>query len=135
MTDMTDAPAARTRRLQNIATASFLCLIVLSVLWEGWLAPARGVPPGLWLTLKTVPLLLPLFGLLHGKPYTFAWASMLMLPYLAEGVVLSYQYRAQAFAAHNTLPYALLETLLSAVFIVSASYYARDRSIELAKSA
>ena len=138
MTDTTDthlAPADRTRFLQNIATYSYLALIVLSLLWEGWLAPVSGAPPGLWLTIKAAPLLLPLFGLLHGKPYTFAWASMLLLPYMTEGLVLSWQHRGQALGLHSILPYALLEAVLCIIFIVSASFYARYRSAELAASA
>ena len=117
-----------TRRLRALALSSYIALLILSLLWEGWLAPARNVPPGLWLTLKAAPLLLPLRGLLHGRPYTYAWASMLVLPYFIEGVVLSYQFRAQALALHATLPYALLEIILSLSFIVGATFYARLRA-------
>ena len=116
------------RRLQALALSSYIALLVLSLLWEGWLAPARNVPPGLWLTIKTAPLLLPLYGLLHGRPYTYAWASMLVLPYFIEGIVLSYQFRAQTLALHATLPYAMLEVLLCLSFIVSATFYARLRA-------
>ena len=127
----TQAPAARVQRLYYVASGSYVALIILSLAWEGWLAPARGVPPGFWLTLKALPLLLPLFGLLHGRPYTYAWASMLLLPYFIEGVVLTYQFRAAGIALHSTLPYALLEILLCAGFIISASFYARLRGLEL----
>ena len=117
-----------TRRLQALALSSYVALLILSLLWEGWLAPARNVPPGLWLTLKTAPLLLPLHGLLHSRPYTYAWASMLVLPYFIEGLVLSYQFRAQTLALHATLPYAVIESLLCLSFIVSATFYARLRA-------
>ncbi len=117
-----------TQRLQILALSSYIALLVLSLLWEGWLAPARNVPPGLWLTIKTAPLLLPLYGLLHGRPYTYAWASMLVLPYFTEGIVLSYQFRAQTLALHATLPYAMIEVLLCLSFIVSATFYARLRA-------
>jgi uncharacterized membrane protein len=125
------APTARTQRLYYFAIGSYLTLILLSLAWEGWLAPAKGVPAGLWLTLKTLPLLLPLFGLIHGRPYTYAWASMLVLPYFIEGVVLSYQFSAEALALHATLPYAMIETALCTGFIVSATFYARLRAAEL----
>lgn len=67
------------------AVGSLLALIALSLAWELWLAPAR--PGGSWLVLKAVPLLAPLFGLLHGRRRTFQWTSFLALAYLAEGVV------------------------------------------------
>lgn len=71
--------------LQAGAVASLLALIVLSLAWELWLAPAR--PGGSWLVLKALPLLAPLFGLLHGRRRTFQWTSFLALAYFTEGVV------------------------------------------------
>ncbi len=127
----TQSPSARVQHLYYLASSTYAGLIILSLAWEGWLAPARGVPPGFWLTLKTLPLLLPLSGLLHGRPYTYAWASMLVLPYFIEGVVLTYQFRAAAITLHATLPYALLEVLLCSGFIISATFYARLRGLEL----
>jgi uncharacterized membrane protein len=67
------------------AVGSLLALIVLCLAWELWLAPAR--PGGSWLVLKTLPLLAPLFGLLHGRRRTFQWTAFLALAYFAEGVV------------------------------------------------
>jgi uncharacterized membrane protein len=69
----------------NAAIASLLMLIFLCLVWELWLAPIR--PGGSLLALKTVPLLIPLFGVLHGKRYTFQWSSMFILLYFTEGVV------------------------------------------------
>lgn len=125
----------RTHTLYLLSVGSYLALIVLSVLWEGWLAPAAGAPPDLWLIIKSVPLLLPLFGLLHGKPYTYAWASLLVLIYFTEGVVLTYTYRAQPLSFHDTFTCAAAETALSAVFILSAPFYARFRASELLNEA
>jgi uncharacterized membrane protein len=130
-TTATPTPSARVQRLYYLASSAYVALIVLSLAWEGWLAPAQSVPAGFWLTLKTLPLLLPLRGLLRGRPYTYAWASMLVLPYFIEGVVLTYQFRTEAYALHATLPYALLETLLCTGFIVAATFYARLRGMEL----
>ena len=127
----TPALSPPVQRLYYLASGAYVALILLSLAWEGWLAPARGVPAGFWLTLKTLPLLLPLRGLLRGRPYTYAWASMLLLPYFIEGVVLAYQFRAEAYSPHATLPYALLETVLCTSFIISATYYARLRGMEL----
>jgi uncharacterized membrane protein len=67
------------------AVTSLLALIVLCVAWELVLAPLR--PGGSWLILKVVPLLLPLRGILKRDIYTLQWSSMLILLYLAEGIV------------------------------------------------
>jgi uncharacterized membrane protein len=60
-------------------------LIALCIAWETVLAPLR--PGGSWLALKVLPLLLPLRGILKRDIYTLQWSSMLILLYLAEGVV------------------------------------------------
>jgi uncharacterized membrane protein len=73
------------RALQAGAVGSLLTLIALCLAWELWLAPARA--GGSWLVLKALPLLAPLFGLLHGRLRTFQWTSFLALAYFAEGVV------------------------------------------------
>jgi uncharacterized membrane protein len=67
------------------AALALIALIALAIVWEGWLAPLR--PGGSALVLKAVPLLLPLFGVLKRRVYTFQWASMLILLYFAEGIV------------------------------------------------
>lgn len=113
------------KRLQGLALGFYLMLIVLVLLWEGWLAPAPKAPPGFWLTFKGVLLLLPLFGMLRDRPRSYLWASLLVLFYFMEGVMLIYLHRAETLALHNALPYALIETLLTLGFIVSAGFYIR----------
>lgn len=112
-------------RIQVLAIAAFIGLILLTLAWEGWLAPARNLPPGLWLTVKSLPLLLPLFGLLNGKRYTYKWASMLILLYLGEGIVLAVSQWQQSLVLHSVLPWALLEIVLTLSFFVSAIAYVR----------
>lgn len=67
------------------AVISLVALIGLCVAWELYLAPLR--PGGSWLVLKVVPLLLPLRGVLKRNIYTMQWSSMLILLYVAEGIV------------------------------------------------
>lgn len=69
----------------RVSSFALLGLIVLSVVWEGWLAPLR--PGGSWMILKAVPLLPAVFGILRGKRYTSQWVSMLSLLYFTEGVL------------------------------------------------
>ena len=103
--------------LQNMASASLVSLILLCLAWELWLAPLR--PGGSWLVLKTLPLLAPLFGILHGHLYTYRWSTLLIWPYFAEGVMRAYS--DQDLAAHL----AMAEILLSLTFFLSAALFTR----------
>jgi uncharacterized membrane protein len=67
------------------ALFSLIGLIALSIAWELWLAPLR--PGGSALALKAIPLLFALRGTFRRDVYTLQWASMLLLLYLAEGIV------------------------------------------------
>lgn len=105
------------RALYLGASVSLIALILLCVAWELWLAPLK--PDGSMLVLKVLPLLLPLFGILRGKRYTYQWASMLILFYFTEGVV-------RAWSEHGlSAQLALLEVLLSLIFFGCAIFYAK----------
>ena len=69
--------------------------------------------------LKTLPLLLPLFGILHGKRYTYKWASMFILLYFTEGVVRAWS------DVGLSAKLALAEVVLSLVFFTCAIYFAK----------
>ncbi len=71
--------------LHRGAVAALIALIILCVAWETLLAPVR--PGSFWLALKAVPLLIPLRGIVKRDLYTMQWSSMLILLYLAEGIV------------------------------------------------
>ncbi len=106
-----------TAALRSLASASLIGLILLGLAWELWLAPLR--PGGSWLVLKILPLLLPLFGILEGKVYTYRWSTLLIWLYFTEGAVRAWSDRG--FSADL----ALLEVALSLVFFFSAAFYAR----------
>ncbi|MEW5771778.1 MAG: DUF2069 domain-containing protein [Pseudomonadota bacterium] len=104
--------------LRNLASASLIGLILLGLAWELWLAPLR--PGGTWLVLKIVPLLLPLFGILHGKVYTYRWSTLLIWLYFTEGSVRAWTDPFPGSAL------ALVEVVLSLIFFASAAWYARN---------
>ncbi|MBI3526833.1 MAG: DUF2069 domain-containing protein [Betaproteobacteria bacterium] len=105
------------RVAQLIASASLIALIFLCVAWELWLAPVR--TGGSALALKALPLLLPLFGVLRGKRYTYQWSSMLILAYFTEGVVRAWSERGSGQVM------AVAEIVLSLSFFTAAVWYAR----------
>jgi uncharacterized membrane protein len=102
--------------LRHCAAVSLVCLFLLCVLWELWLAPVR--PGGSLLALKAMPLLLPLRGVIRGNLYTMQWASMLSLLYFMEGVVRAYSDPMRLSAM-----LAAVEIVLSLVFFLSAIAY------------
>lgn len=105
------------KHLQLIASITLMSLITLCLMWEAIIAPLR--PGGSWMTLKVVPLMVPLFGILRGKRYTYQWSTMLILLYLTEGVI----------RFNDTPPgkwLALIEAALSIIFFMAAMFYARQ---------
>lgn len=99
------------------AAASLVGLILLCVAWELMLAPLR--PGGSWMVLKVVPLLFPLRGILKRNIYTMQWSSMLILLYLAEGIVRATTDKGLS----STLGW--IEVALVSVFFVSTILYLR----------
>lgn len=100
-----------------LASASLIGLITLCIAWEAALAPIR--PGGSWLMLKALPLLIPLFGILRGKRYTYQWASMFVLFYFSEGVVRAWSDKGLS----QTL--ALIEVALTVMFFIATIFFAK----------
>ena len=106
------------RLLYAAAVSSLIALIFLCLGWELWWAPIR--PGGSLLALKALPLLLPLFGILHAKRYTYQWSSMFILLYIMEGLVRA---TSEHGASRN---FAITETLLALAFFISVVAYSRS---------
>jgi len=117
MVDRQARHAGPASALRVVSSVSLIALIALCLAWEAWLAPLR--PEGSALILKVLPLLVPLFGVLRGRRYTYQWSSMLIWFYFTEGVVRGWSDKG--LSAHL----AWGEVALSLVFFVSASLYAR----------
>lgn len=108
------------------AWLSLVGLIVLCTAWETVLAPVR--PGGSLLVLKVVPLLVPLFGILREKLYTYRWASMLVLGYFTEGAVRAWSDTGVARAL------AVCEVALAVVFFTCCLAYVRARLAAAARA-
>ncbi len=103
---------------------AWFALFMLLLLWNTILAPSKHFPVALVLVVMVGPLLFPLRGLLHGKPYTHAWASFLIMLYFAHGV-------QEAWVNPGERIYALLEILLSVIFYTAAITYAKLRGRQM----
>ncbi|ADJ64788.1 MULTISPECIES: DUF2069 domain-containing protein [Herbaspirillum] len=107
---------SRARYFHLGACSSLIALILLGLAWELVLAPLR--PGGSWMVLKVLPLLLPLRGVLKRDVYTLQWSSMLILVYLAEGLV-----RATSDAVHLSMQLGWVEVALSLLYFLCALLY------------
>ncbi|MDC1311985.1 DUF2069 domain-containing protein [Burkholderiales bacterium] len=76
----------RTHQLFSIC--GLIVLSLWSLAWEGYIAPLN--PEGSWLILKSVPIILPLIGILRNTLRAYQYAVLLVFPYFIEGVVRSY---------------------------------------------
>ncbi len=125
-----DTSPALPEHWRTIASLSLLALIAWCVAWEAVVAPVR--PGSAWLVIKIIPLLLPLRGITQGKVYTYQWASMLVLLYLAEGIVrvMSDLSPASRFMAAG-------EIVLASLFFAACLLYAgpAKRAARAAKKA
>jgi uncharacterized membrane protein len=117
MADSQAQQAVPAGALRIVSSVSLIALIVMCLAWEAWLAPLR--PGGSALILKVLPLLVPLFGVLHGRRYTYQWSSLLIWFYFTEGAVRAWSDKGLSAQL------AWVEVALSLVFFVSASLYAR----------
>ncbi len=120
--DATPAPVAApaddvVRLTRALAVGALLAMIVLGLAWELWLAPTGNRT---W-ALKVLPLAIPIAGLLRHRMYTYRWLSLLVWPYVAEGVV-----RATTERGTSAL-LASLQVLLCLVVFAACALHVRWR--------
>jgi len=120
-----DVHDTRTRSVQLAAVFSYVLLIMLTLAWEGWLSPTGR--PGLWLTLKSLPLLVPLFGLLRGQLRSYVVASLLSLVYMTEGLVVVWMTLSLPATDDRRFWLASLEVFLTVTCVVAATLFVRWR--------
>lgn len=113
------------KRSLYITLSGYFALLLLLILWHGFIYPADKQP---WLILAFIiaPLLFPLKGLLNEKPYTYAWTSFVILLYFMHGVV-------ETWANEEQRLYAVIEVYLSVQIYIGAIYYARLQGRALKK--
>ncbi|MBL1320170.1 MAG: DUF2069 domain-containing protein [Methylophaga sp.] len=101
---------------KNIALASFFGLMITLICWITLGEHSNNYPTSAFLLIALVPLLFPLRGLLHGKPYTHAWTTFLMLLYFSHGI-------GEVYSAEGFSLYPSLEILFSGItFIASITF-------------
>lgn len=109
--------------LFKLCRIGYLLLVVMLSYWfiqQG----VSGEYSMLFSLLWLIPLLLPLKGILTGKPYTYAWASFILCLYMLHALTLVY-------VTETNLAFAVMESLLIGVLLIAFPFYARIRGREL----
>ncbi|WP_119968563.1 DUF2069 domain-containing protein [Shewanella japonica] len=112
-----------THSLFQLCRLGYVALLMLLTAWfiqQG----LSGVYSMAFSLLWIVPLLLPIKGILTGKPYTYAWASFILCLYLLHGLTL-------VWVTEDALYFAIIESLLISALLIGFPFYARKRGREL----
>jgi len=120
-------PDMKPHRFHGLALGSYFSLLVLTLVWHAWLFPSAYFPISLVLIVTALPLLLPLRGLLHGRPRSHIWVALLSMLYFVHGV-------GEAIANPQQRWLGLLEILFSLTLVFSATLYVRLARISVVRS-
>ena len=98
------AVIARTRIAYGSVLTGYFGLLTLLMLWNTVIAPSQRFPIALTLIVSVLPLMLPLRGLLHGRPVACTWAAYLSLFYVVHGIVEAAAAPGVRFLAETVCP-------------------------------
>ena len=104
--------------LRMISLISFFGLMISLLIWILIAEHSENFPVAAWLIIGVMPLLFPMRGILYGKSYTHAWASFLMLFYIAHGI-------GELYSRDAIILYPLFEVIFSSVSFIAANLYIR----------
>ncbi|WP_428771815.1 DUF2069 domain-containing protein [Vibrio sp.] len=114
----------QTKQFRWLALAGNLSLLGWVVLWQLSLSPHPHINPVTLALAWSIPLLLPLPGILAGKPYTHAWANFVLMLYFLHALTLIYVDGGERWLA-------AVELLLTCLGFAGNILYARARGKEL----
>ncbi|MFA0087469.1 DUF2069 domain-containing protein [Vibrio sp. 10N.261.51.F12] len=107
-----------TQYARYFALLSNLALLTWVILWHSTLSPHPHIS-ALTITIAwAIPLLLPLPGILAGKPYTHAWANFVLMLYFLHAFTLLYTDEGERWLA-------AVELILTTLAFISNTLYAR----------
>ena len=113
-----------TQFYQRLALSSYFLLLAWLLIWHFLLTPDKSTSTLFTLLFWVLPILLPMRGLLQGKPYTYAWTNFIVMYYLLHGLTAVYAVEGERI-------YALIEIILCCGLFTGCSYFARLRGREL----
>lgn len=124
MTTSTLVMQPRTAFYRWLALSANLSLLGWMILWQLTLSPHPHLNPHALAIGWSIPLLLPLVGIIKGKPYTHAWANFVLMLYFLHALTLLYVDGGERWLA-------LVELTITFAAFIGNTLYARLRGQEL----
>ncbi|MGR5350889.1 DUF2069 domain-containing protein [Vibrio alfacsensis] len=126
MTDSIDQPplSKQTQAYRYMALVSNLALLAWVAIWQLALSPHPHLSSTTLAVAWCIPLLLPLPGILAGKPYTHAWANFVLMLYFLHALTILYVDDGERWLA-------VVELMLTSLGFVGNILFARARGKEL----
>lgn len=122
---MTVPMSEQTRLFLRLGRLGFFGLFILMPLWVVVFAPPSMGSTTTLLVLLWGPLFLPLWGIIQGKAYTFAWANFIVMWYFVHSTT-------NLWVGEGIVVWlALFEFGLACLMFYGCTYYARNRGKEL----
>ncbi len=94
---------------QRLGLLAWTALVVLQLVWHGWLFPSQAIPIAVVLAITLVPLLLPLLAIRDPRR-ALLWVGILSLFYFSHGI-------AEAWSCASERWLALLEIAITLLLI------------------
>lgn len=113
-----------TKLYRVLALFGNLALLAWIALWQLSLSPHPHISSMTLAIAWAVPLLLPLPGILVGKPYTHAWANFVLMLYFLHGFTILWVDEGERWLA-------IVELALTTIAFFGNILYARARGKEL----
>ncbi len=113
-----------TKKFRYLALYSHIGLLLFVCLWQLVLRAEQPYSILFIFLAFILPLLLPLPGIIAGRPYTHAWANFIVMFYFLHSLTAVYDHRGEWI-------YAVIELLLATGMFIGCSFYARHRGREL----
>ncbi|GAL30559.1 DUF2069 domain-containing protein [Vibrio maritimus] len=121
---MTSNTLINTANMRAFALSANFALLCWVGLWHGFLSPHPHINPIALTVAWMIPLLLPLPGILAGKPYTHAWANFVLMLYFLHALTLLYADEGERWLA-------AVELVLTSLAFVGNTVYARLKGKEM----
>lgn len=114
----------KTRLARNLTLVGYFGTLILIFSWIWWLSPSTLLTQETATIIWFCPLLLPIVGILKNKPFTYAWSGFLAVLYLSQALTTLISTPAEQGLA-------LIELILTSIWLAGASMFSRWRGEEL----
>ncbi|PSU43813.1 DUF2069 domain-containing protein [Photobacterium frigidiphilum] len=116
--------SSNTKNLRYFALIANLSLILWVGLWQSTISPHPHLNNYVIAVMWIIPMLLPLKGILEGKPYTHAWANFILMFYFLHALTILWIDDGERWLA-------LVELVIASSAFVANILFARVRAKEL----